>query len=214
MSRFGAGTRRKFACSTNMRLPAVPNNPKSRPTLVYKTPNALRHGVYSATAVLPGEDHAAFEKLHRDLVAEYSPDGPSECDIIRTIAVLIWRKKNLETLRMAALARGRLLNVVDEMVAAKFPDQPNTTTHLEFEKIVAAAKEQVCEELGDVRALLELGEAASFDSLSKVLDLEERLGGMIDKCFRRLLYARGLKSMPGAALSGRMHRIAGPSTEA
>ena len=31
---------------------------------------ALKHGAYSATAVLPGERRAAFEKLHRGLIAE------------------------------------------------------------------------------------------------------------------------------------------------
>ena len=39
---------------------------------------ALKHGAYSATGLLPGEDRAAFEKLHRDLQAELRPDGPFE----------------------------------------------------------------------------------------------------------------------------------------
>lgn len=180
---------------------------KSKPqsTSVYKKPNALRHGLYSMTAVLPGEDQAAFDKLHRDLIAEFSAEGAFERHTIQTMAVLTWRQQNLETIRKAMLVQSRLSSVVDEMIAAKFPGQAEITAHPESNKIIEAAITQVCnelgDELGDVRALLELGEAASFESLSKVLDLEERLGGMIDRCLRRLLYVRGLKSMPAVAKS-------------
>jgi hypothetical protein len=31
----------------------------------------VKHGGYSRTTLLPGEDPAAFEKLHNDLVAEF-----------------------------------------------------------------------------------------------------------------------------------------------
>ena len=66
---------------------------------------ALKHGAYSATTVLPGESRAEFEKLHRDLVAEFSPSGALEDDIVMTIARLVWRKQNLATLRIAEHAR-------------------------------------------------------------------------------------------------------------
>ena len=42
--------------------------------------------------------HAAeFEKLHRDLIAEFTPNGPFENDIVATVARVLWRKQNLET---------------------------------------------------------------------------------------------------------------------
>jgi hypothetical protein len=47
---------------------------------------AVKHGAYSATAVLPGESQAEFEKLHRGLVAELIPSGVLEDDIVMTIA--------------------------------------------------------------------------------------------------------------------------------
>jgi hypothetical protein len=34
---------------------------------------ALKHGAYSATAVLPGENPAKFEELHQALIAEVAP---------------------------------------------------------------------------------------------------------------------------------------------
>jgi hypothetical protein len=45
---------------------------------------AVKHGAYSATAVLPGESQAEFEKLHRGLVAELIPSGVLEDDIVMT----------------------------------------------------------------------------------------------------------------------------------
>ena len=68
---------------------------------------ALKHGGYIATSLLPGEDRAAFEKLHRDLVAEFNPVGALEKDIIADVARLTWRKQNLAILRIAQFARSR-----------------------------------------------------------------------------------------------------------
>ena len=65
---------------------------------------ALKHGAFSATAILPGEDPAAFRDLHQKLIVELTPIGALEDDIVATIARLLWRKKNLATLRIAELA--------------------------------------------------------------------------------------------------------------
>ena len=70
---------------------------------------ALKHGAYSATAVLPGESQADFEKLHRDLIAEYAPSGVHEEHIVMKMARLIWRLENLETLHIAQHAKESVL---------------------------------------------------------------------------------------------------------
>ena len=49
---------------------------------VDRIPPALKHGAYAATAVLPGESQAAFENLHRGLIAEYAPSGVYEQHIV------------------------------------------------------------------------------------------------------------------------------------
>jgi hypothetical protein len=36
---------------------------------------ALKHGAYSATALLPGENPADFRELHQCLIAELAPGG-------------------------------------------------------------------------------------------------------------------------------------------
>lgn len=69
------------------------------PIRAKKLPSALKHGMYSATALLPTEDPVEFEKLHQDLITELAPNGALECDIVANIARLTWRKNNLPTLR-------------------------------------------------------------------------------------------------------------------
>ena len=72
-----------------------------------RIPPALKHGAYSAMAILPGESQAEFEKLHRDTIAEWTPSGVLENDIVMTITRLLWRKQNLDTLHIAERARRR-----------------------------------------------------------------------------------------------------------
>jgi hypothetical protein len=77
---------------------------------------ALKHGGYSVTGLLPGEDAAAFEQLHRELRAFYCPDGPLEEDAIASIGNLLWRKQNLGTILRAEAARKRYLAIRSEMI--------------------------------------------------------------------------------------------------
>ena len=76
-------------------------------TRVKKSSPALKHGAYSNTELLPGEDSGAFEQLHRDVKAELCPDGLLEQDIVAGIATCMWRKNHLDTLRRAQGARKR-----------------------------------------------------------------------------------------------------------
>ena len=59
-------------------------------------PSALKHGGFAGTTILPGEDEAAFDKLHHDLSVEFAPNGPLEEDIVMAMARLVWRKQNLK----------------------------------------------------------------------------------------------------------------------
>src|ERR1700722_15823004 len=83
------------------------------PVRTKKTHPALKHAGYSATTILPGESSAEFEKLHRRLIAELTPAGPLEDDIVATAARLLWRKQNLTTFRLAEVARSRRQQLVN-----------------------------------------------------------------------------------------------------
>ena len=51
-------------------------------TRLNKVHPALKHAGYSATTLLPGEDAVAFKKLHQALIAEFTPVGALEEDIV------------------------------------------------------------------------------------------------------------------------------------
>ena len=62
-------------------------------------PNALKHGAFSTTTVLPGESIVEFDALHARLVAHLMPEGDLETDAVLAIARLLWRKERLHRLR-------------------------------------------------------------------------------------------------------------------
>jgi hypothetical protein len=177
---------------------------------VKKVHPALKHAGYAATALLPGENPADFEKLHRDLIAELKPNGPLEDDIVATIARLLWRKQNLSTFRIAELARNRCAKLTSE----KLPFDLAKFDSVAREEATRAAHDQARKELRDAYALVEVGEAATVDRLLRDLEVEERLEAQIEKCFKRLLVLRGLKSISTAYPSAPPRHIPGPSAEA
>jgi hypothetical protein len=73
------------------------------PNTSYETTrfNALRHGVLSRHTVLPWEDQTEYESLLGALLAEHTPDGPTEEHLVEELAGTIWRKRRL---RMAEAA--------------------------------------------------------------------------------------------------------------
>jgi hypothetical protein len=174
---------------------------------------ALKHGAYSALAVLPGESQAAFEKLHRDQIAELAPSGGLEHDIVLTIARLRWRKQNLGTLRIAELAQGRWS--ATSQIGVCLPPFPLLYEASEEEKEKAkeamlVAQDQVRKELGDTYELVELGGVATFDGLTKALDVEERLDAAIARCLKQLLLVRGVKSVAATPAAASPKRALAP----
>ena len=61
-----------------------------------RTSFLLKHGAY-AMGLLSGESPVEFEKQHRDLIAEHSPNGVLEEDIVWTMARILWRKRHMHT---------------------------------------------------------------------------------------------------------------------
>src|SRR5205807_1903784 len=124
-----------------------------------------KHAGYSAITLLPGEDSAAFEKLHRALIAEFTPNGALEEDIVADIARLTWRKQNLATFRIAKLAEWRRQSIRYEKVPTGSFDIP-LTGFTDVDPAVAregyrAAEEQAKQELGEIYKLIDIGEPAT-----------------------------------------------------
>lgn len=177
---------------------------------------ALKHGGYAASRLLPGEDADAFNKLYGELIDEFTPTGPFEEDIIFTLARLIWRKQHLGTFQMIGDIKHREREIQSEIAhktgvkPPKWPPDPlsalrekptfNSKEHEKaWDDTWSRAAAQARKELGEKYKLLELGYAASQEALLKELEVEERLDALIEKCLKRLLLARGVKSIAPSA---------------
>jgi hypothetical protein len=182
-----------------------------------KAPPALKHAGYSATTLLPGESAAEFKKLHESLIREFVPDGALEDDIVARLAHLVWRRQHLETFRRAELAQRRVAQIRSATVrsidgATAKSEEP---VQFGFIETLHAAEERAREELGELYDLVEIGEEATIDQLVKELQVIERLDAAIDRCIKRLLMVRGLKSMLiGEASSVPLQAIPGPTRAA
>jgi hypothetical protein len=69
--------------------------------------NALTHGLTARTAVLPTEDPAAYEQLHRQFLDEYRPATPTETQLVRELADTSWRLNRIPVLEADVLARAQ-----------------------------------------------------------------------------------------------------------
>jgi hypothetical protein len=65
----------------------------------FRKPNALKHGAFSGTELLPWEDKNAYEELRRGLREQYEPEGPLQEDCVDTIVSALWRKRRVRDKR-------------------------------------------------------------------------------------------------------------------
>ena len=191
------------------------------PVQAKKLHPALKHAGYSAMGVLPGENAAEYEKLHRDLIAEFIPNGAFENNIVATMARVLWRKQNLQTFRIAELARRRCSQIRSEKlpedefyIPLLMPVSGKEVDPAVREAAIRAAEGQARKELGDTYELAESYEIATIDSLTKDLEIRDRLDAMLDKCLKRLLMVRGIKSIMSESSSAPPKRLASPSRAA
>lgn len=178
---------------------------------------ALKHAGYSATGILPGESAAEFERLHKGLIREWAPKGVLEKQTILTMAHALWRQKNLATFRTAERARQRVIQIREATVPID-DGVPQSHNSDDFDKAFTekcrSAERQAREQLGELYGLVELGTEATVGCLMADLVVQERLNATIDKCLKRLLMIRGLKSMSLTPTSAPLERLPGPSKAA
>jgi hypothetical protein len=166
----------------------------------YKPAPARKHGAYSESILLPGEDPAAFKRLHSDLIAEFAPIGALEDDIVLTIAQHVWRKQNLATYRMAERGKAQLaaLQPPPESLARLSLTEDNYAE-------LSAKEDELRRELGESWELVEMGSVSTIDYAMKESIIIDRLDGMIDRCLKRLLLVRGLKSIASSEPASTKH---------
>lgn len=62
-------------------------------------PNALKHGAFAKTVLLPWESAREFQALHQELRDEWQPSGALEEDAVHTILNCLWRKRRVRARR-------------------------------------------------------------------------------------------------------------------
>jgi hypothetical protein len=166
-----------------------------------KVPPALKHGAYSKVTLLPGEDRAAFEELHRGLVAEFAPHGRMEEETVATIAHVMWRRRNL-----AMLEIGPLFDLVAEGLGAAAEESHKHENSYKLSVLDKMYRHAQRDHEAAERDRKGAAAVKFLDLRMKQLEVEERLDAMIDRQIKRLLFVRGLKSIPPSTT------IAHPST--
>jgi hypothetical protein len=168
-----------------------------------KQSNALKHGVYSTIGLLPGESPAIFKKHQKIVIDEFRPNGLVELDIVLTIARLLWRKQNLASFEIGKLVKSRYRQILEEELQSRgIQTLLSQMSVLKGEnraalgEAIRAAQKQARSELGDWDwDEFRDDDFGTIERLLKDLELEERLDATIDKCLRRLLMVRGVKSV-------------------
>jgi hypothetical protein len=112
--------------------------------------NALRHGILSQFSVLPWEDREEYEAVHAALVAEHTPQGPTEEHLVEELAHIFWRKRRLRLAEAAAHRRGlgkvlSLTNFENTPEGAVISGPPFETKWIE--KAISATDQRSAEEL-------------------------------------------------------------------
>jgi hypothetical protein len=67
--------------------------------------NALRHGLTAASAVLPSEDPAAYQRHCRQFLDEYKPATPTESHLTQELADIAWRLNRIPLLEAELFAQ-------------------------------------------------------------------------------------------------------------
>ena len=61
-----------------------------------KRSNALKHGVFATTPLIPDEDPREFDQLYAELIDEWKPNGPTLRFALHGLADLMWRMRRLK----------------------------------------------------------------------------------------------------------------------
>ena len=150
----------------------------------------------------------------------------------------LWRKQNCATFRTAEVARKhykaifsqefdklRVSNLTEEEKAeeresfawygiTEETERQEEAMLAERNKAIRAADDIARNELGDMYELAKMADTVTIAGLMEDLAIEERLDAAIDKCLKRLLLLKGLKSISASSSSAPPNQITGPSEAA
>jgi hypothetical protein len=93
----------------NRRNGSLSNGPKTLEGKAASSKNAIKHGLLSDEALLPGEDKGKFEQFAGQLRAELGPQGELELALVERVIGLLWRLRRIGKLEAGVLFWHRCL---------------------------------------------------------------------------------------------------------
>ncbi len=100
--------------------------------------------------------------MHQDLIADCTPNGRLEKELVAVLAHLFWRRGNLGTFRVAEAAQRRMAQIrsaIPSVMDVSASDQ-SVEAEKAFNQKCQAAEDQGRKELGELYVLVEMGEQA------------------------------------------------------
>jgi hypothetical protein len=139
--------------------------------------NALRHGLTAASAVLPTEDPAAYQRHCRQFFDEYQPATPTETQLVTEIADTAWRLNRIPMLEAALLDRAA--NPPTEQAAISFDivdaHRALATLGLHYQRL-SRQLQRTLEALHDIQATRAERERRDLKDAAALLELHKHKG--------------------------------------
>ena len=70
--------------------------------------NAWKHGLTATTLVIGNEDPAHFDRLRAELMQQYDPQSPLECELVERLSSLLWRMRRVPVFEAAIMEKRRV----------------------------------------------------------------------------------------------------------
>jgi hypothetical protein len=172
----------------NRRNGALSNGPKTMEGRIIVTRNAIKHGIFAAVPVIPGECPMAWDEHRVGVVASLTPVGLLEVNLTERVALLLWR--------LQRVARYEVEMATAVIEALDVPPLPPVEEEEESDYISdATAKKTRDEQLRDLRREMR----SAREQLTRIVPARDYLG---------LLLAEGSSKSISAAVARTIFRSA------
>ena len=89
--------------------------------------NALRHGLTGQIVVMPAEDLESYQHHIQSFVDEYHPQGPTETQLVQSLADAAWRLNRVSVLETNLLTHDIIYQDFPNHESNRKPGQPELT---------------------------------------------------------------------------------------
>jgi hypothetical protein len=100
--------------------------PKTAKGKAASSKNNLKHGLYSATIIQPGEDEQEFNSFHHEIQALYQPRNSSERGMVDQMAVAKWKLRRAELVEAELMINRNRLTPANAIVVYSRTNQIQT----------------------------------------------------------------------------------------